>query len=279
MVGRNVAIRIANDDDDLGWYKGTLGILLDDGVNVDTGHWQAITDVPQTKTVEIHNAMFLYDIPTDVLATQHTLKPNLPWAEEHFGERVSGIPHNPPPSHVRWPYAQAGNAEHVDETKQFSHTYPERLWPKYANDKHRPGGAHMGIRYGLGDLNNVVDLLIREPYTRQAYVPLWFPEDTGAAAGQRVPCTLGYHFMMRSGKLHLFYPIRSCDAVRHLQDDLYMAARLCQWMVKNCKLGAMKDYESTPWDDVVPGQLTMFASSLHCFQGETDTLKRKWLSE
>ena len=30
---------------------------------------------------------------------------------------------------------------------------------------------------------DVIDLLEREPFTRQAYLPIWFPEDTGAFHG------------------------------------------------------------------------------------------------
>src|SRR3546814_17811567 len=75
---------------------------------------------------------------------------------------------------------------------------------------------------------------LRSPYTRQAYLPVWFPEDTGSASGQRVPCTLGYQFLIRetpAGKvLHIIYNMRSCDFMRHLADDIYMTIRLAQWM-------------------------------------------------
>src|SRR3954468_15378336 len=89
-----------------------------------------------------------------------------------------------------------------------------------------------GIRYDYGDLQDVVDMLVRSPYTRQAVLPVWFPEDTGAVHGERVPCTLIYHWMLRDGRLHCFYDIRSCDFVRYFRDDVYFAMRLTQWLIE-----------------------------------------------
>jgi thymidylate synthase len=76
----------------------------------------------------------------------------------------------------------------------------------------------------------VIDLLRDRPTTRQAFIPIWFPEDTGAHHGERVPCTLGYHLMARDGRLKIVYYMRSCDFLRHFRDDVYMAGRLCQWV-------------------------------------------------
>jgi len=203
------------------------------------------------------------------------VKPNLPWAEDHFLERVSGEPLNPPASEAWWPYARAGNAEHKNGEK-FHHTYPERIWPKgagdgvqwendlpYVNDLHFGWVRHHnhGIRYAYGDLKDVVDQLAKNPLTRQAYLPIWFPEDTGACGveGQRVPCTLGYHFLSRFGRMDIVYYIRSCDLLRHFTDDVYMAARLLQWMCY--QLNARSH-------DIVPGKLVMHISSLHIFRGD-----------
>jgi hypothetical protein len=73
----------------------------------------------------------------------------------------------------------------------------ERYWPKYINwaQDEEPQDAMFGIRYNYGDLNDVVDLLARSPATRQAVLPVWFPEDTGAVHGERVPCS---HFSITS---------------------------------------------------------------------------------
>jgi hypothetical protein len=183
---------------------------------------------------------------TNVDLWQEMTKPNLPWAEEHFQERVGGEPLNPPPSHVRWPFAQVDNEGHRD-AGIFSHTYPERMWASYFNLK--------GIRFYYGDLAHVVGLLTTRPSTRQAFLPIWFPEDLGAATkGERVPCTLGYHFLIRNGQLKIVYYIRSCDFFRHFQDDVYMTARLAQWVAEKTSSTASK--------------LVMHISSLHIFSSE-----------
>lgn len=223
---------------------------------VDVGEWQAIQgDILQAKTIELEDVSFEIEIPITSNELQFQVKPNLPWAEEHFEERVSGIPFNPPPSHVRWPFAQQDNEQHTDG-KKFSHTYPERFWPKYA-------GQHVqstsGIRYPYGDLGDLVSLLKDRPNTRQAFLPVWFPEDTGAVENQRVPCTLGYHFLLRRNELKIVYYIRSCDFLRHFRDDVYLAARLCQWVA--AQIGCE------------PGHLVMHISSMHVFSVERELIR------
>lgn len=235
-------------------YLNIAGLLTEAPI-VDVGEWQAIRgDIPQGKTIEIEDVTLTLEIPETVEELQDEVNPNLPWAEEHFQERVSGIPYNPPPSHVRWPFAQAGNAVHISDEK-FSHTYPERFWPKFAGVNGQ-WHSNFGLRYPYGDLEDVVQLLKRNPYTRQAYLPVWFPEDTGAVDGQRVPCTLGYHFLVREGKLKIVYYIRSCDFFRHFNDDVYMACRLGQWMATAL--------------NVEVGRLVMHISSMHIFSVERE---------
>ena len=63
----------------------------------------------------------------------------------------------------------------------------------------------------------------------------WIPEDTGAHHGERVPCTLGYHFIRRDDYLHMFYFIRSCDYIRHFRDDIYLAMRKAHYILEGLK--------------------------------------------
>lgn len=252
---------------------------------VHRGSWQSI-DVSTSKvhaTYELAHVTVEYIIPIELDDLARDIEPNREWADEHFAERVSGVPHNPPPSHVRWPYAQAGNAQHATGGR-FSHTYPERFWPRHApQSTSAPQSASWlndngGIRYRYGDLSDVVTQLVTNPLTRQAYLPVWFPEDTGATSGQRVPCTLGYHFLVVDGKLDIVYNIRSCDLLRHFQDDVYMAARLCQWMVARVN----EDWDSVNHSQApgpVPtqidtGRLVMHIASLHAFVGDEHKLKQ-----
>lgn len=243
--------------------------LLDHGEDVEVGEWQAIRDpdFPLTKTRELLNVSFCIPIPETVSALQNVIRPNLPWAEDHFQERVEGEPLNPGVQYKNWPYYHGNVERHqTQEEEKFSHTYMERMWPKQAGRFSKRGLPHIGIRFAYGDLNDVVQQLSRSPYTRQAYLPIWFPEDTGAVHRERVPCTLGYHFLIRQGRIHITYYIRSCDFLRHFRDDVYLTARLCQWVGNQLLSSGL---------DIHPGNLVMHMSSFHVFQGDLPKLERE----
>lgn len=242
---------------------------------VHTERWQSIdiSKRPEAEMRELASVYFEVPLHTTVVAAYaDIIHPNLPWADNHFElERVSGIPFNPGETWKEWPYGNSASNFRRDGV--FSHTYAERYWPKRAHplgNVDEPVTMLAGIRYPYGDLNDVVGLLVREPLTRQAYLPVWFPEDTGVVHEERVPCTLGYHFMMRHGRLSVFYPIRSCDFVRHFRDDLYLTIRLLLWVLQMCK---SRD-QSGVWENVIPGTFSFWAGSLHCFINDWRKLKK-----
>lgn len=82
--------------------------LLDRGTEVDVGEWQSkdISDQKLMTTRELSHLTIILPIPHTPATLSRQVEPNLPWAEEHFLERVSGQPLNPPPSHVNWPWAR-----------------------------------------------------------------------------------------------------------------------------------------------------------------------------
>lgn len=249
------------------------------GTIVEVPTWQSLNvqGKPQGTTFELYDHTAKIQIPDTVQEAQEYIKPNLPWAENQFLERVAGEPLNPGETYKEWPWYK-GNVEQHKEQGKFSHTYMERYWPKGSTIL-KPNGrrTHKVLPASVGDLNDVVDLLAREPTTRQAYLPVWFPEDTGAVHGERVPCSLGYLFMMRNGKLNITYYIRSCDFYRHFRDDVYMTARLCQWVLEQCKHSALYEGETSEnWAEVVPGRLTMHIGSLHVFEGDLPKLRREY---
>jgi thymidylate synthase len=250
-------------------YRSFRDLLLE-APEVDVGKWHAmdVKGIPNLVTQELH-CFFHTHIPRTMEGAQRAFEPNLPWAEDQFQERVSGYPSNPGETYKAWPW-QSKMEEHVAPV--FSHTYMERYWPKMANggadtNGIKYGDPHEGIRYPYGDLSDVVALLAREPYTRQAYLPVWFPEDTGGVHGGRLPCSLGYHFLLREGKLNCTYFIRSCDFVRHFRDDIYLTARLTQWVAAHCEALTEK------WEGVRPGDLTFHCPSLHIMKGDRGKLK------
>lgn len=242
--------------------------LITSAPTIDSLSWQGQQDgAGKFSTREIQNLFFEIAMPWPLPILQQTIQPNLPWADEHFAERVGGKPLNPPPSAQNWPFAQAGHADHTGEDGKFSHTYPERYWPKYREPDRRPDDRHWGIRYQFGDLNDLVDVLVNDPATRQAYLPVWFPEDIYAATnGYRVPCTLGYHFMVRRGRIHVTYLIRACDFLRHFRDDVYMTIRLAQWVREQLDQAGIY---------VELGNLTMHVMSMHVFEKDMDLVKHQ----
>jgi len=247
--------------------------------------WQSTT-APQ-HMVELFNRSFTWELHgyEDLDNYRQAIKPNLPWADRHFEEeRVSGEPINPGETWKIWPYA-ASAARHLrdgENVPQYDHSYAERYWPKLAGmtDDGRieslQRGEHcdtMGIRFPIGDLNDLVEVLLNDPLTRQGYLPIYFPEDTAAARmGKRVPCTLGYHFIRRKaldGKdyLHVVYPMRSCDFVRHFRDDVYLTIRLLLWV-----LDRLREKDPMEWACVDPGSLRMHITSLHMFVQDRENL-------
>ena len=137
--------------------------LLNHGYGVQTERWQGIPSPDDMW--ETMNLSFQMFIPHTLEELRDQVKPNLPWADDHFEERIGGQPLNPPPSNEWWPFNQKKNEEFKKDEK-FSHTYPERLWPKYASDE--PNSTMFGIRYNYGDFGDVIRLLQREPFTRQS---------------------------------------------------------------------------------------------------------------
>lgn len=240
---------------------------------VEAAKWQSTT-APQPMA-ELLNQSFTLQLygETDLDAYREAIKPNLPWADRHFEEeRVSREPINPGETWKIWPYARSA-ATHLREGENvpaYDHSYAERYWPKYGTAEH-PNRTMEGLRFEYGDLDDLVSILIDDPLSRQAYLPIFFPEDTWAATkSKRVPCTLGYHFICRNEMFHVVYPMRSCDFVRHWRDDVYLTIRLLLWVLEELRFRCPEN-----WIDVWPGTLRMHMTSLHMFKQDQINLRHQ----
>lgn len=257
---------------------------------VRTERWQGV-DVsrdPSSTTYELTNVVFEVDLAgvEDLDHWRGDVRPNLPWADDHFAERVCGSPLNPGAEWRNWPWASSADKHRKNDI--FNHSYSERLWPRWPrhgnggdysgvpqreNDlRKQPNIANAGMRgiaHRYGDLQDLVELLAGEPHTRQAYIPMFFPEDTGVGDGGRKPCSLGWHFLCRDDQLGVFYPMRSVDLRRHFKDDCYLCVRLLLWVIDRCR-------ERNPefWNNVKPGTYGMWMSSLHVFRNDYEMLMR-----
>lgn len=252
----------------------SIDLLKNRGGTVDPGRWQGVPTEgkPDLVTKELLNVDISFAIADTMPELIEQIKPNMPWAENHFQERVSRDPSNPGEEYKNWPWWRGQDAASMvdfdsEGWQKFTHTYQERFWPKKARYP-EASDSQLGIRYAYGDLDDVVKMLFKDPQTRQAYLPIFFPEDTGAVHGGRIPCTLGYHFLLRHRLLHCWYDIRSCDAVRHFRDDLYLAARLVQWVIAELYEMEMRSDSPQVWVDVNPGTLFFKAHSFHVHMGD-----------
>lgn len=256
--------------------------------------WQG-TDVssrPEAKMVELLHPSFQVALQHENLGKfREDIPANYPWADHHFLERVCGVPINPGTEWANWPWSNSADA-HREKNGQFNHNYMERYWPKHAGQLNAAtetradweagmheleGSTHdynltaplHGIRYPYGDLSDMVQHLANEPDTRQAYLPIFYPEDTGIMNPTRKPCTLGYQFILRHGYFHVTYYMRSCDFYRHWADDCYLTIRLQLWI-----LGQLRDRDPQTWDTVKPGFFTMHVTSLHMFTNDLRELNK-----
>jgi hypothetical protein len=242
-------------------------------------NWQGL-DVSNKPEMAIHELRHV-SIDVDLRGVEDlgwyrsTIKPNLPWADDHFEERVCGYPLNPGTQWKHWPWGQSAD-KFREASGIFNHSYAERYWPIQAESNPAPTltaedfarsiiegvPIKQGIRGRYGDLNDVVAKLINEPTTRQAILPVYFPEDTALLTG-RQPCSMYYHFMLDDKKrLDVVYPMRSCDYRRHWADDVYMTVRLLIWVLERARK------HNAFFDEVKPGQFVMHIANLHVFRND-----------
>jgi len=264
--------------------------MLAQGVRVSRGKWQGldVSRKPDMSVYELNHYTMQVPMPTiDLDYYRAQIKPNLPWADDAFLERVGGNPLNPGIEWRNWPWSKSADRFRLDpgplddpsDEPVFDHTYAQRYWPKWAGkfpqgilppDHHRQL-PHRGIYFDYGDLDDVVAELYNDPTTRQAILPVFFPEDTGYRPGRRKPCSLMYHFIFQPDamSLDISYFLRSCDLVHHMRDDIYLTVRLLLWMLDQLRRS------DSFWDDVKPGEFVMTISNLHCFVNQYNELKNE----
>lgn len=147
-----------------------------------------------------------------------------PWADAEFEERVTDpfLRHEEyglsTPNFINpgkaWELRPEVWTEYLHEG-QMAYTYNELLWK---NDQ----------------LMKIMGALINDPDSRQLWVSLWNPEKDPDFLGgiSRVPCSLGYAFQVRDGKLNMHYVMRSCDFATHFRNDVYLAIKLLEWVAE-----------------------------------------------
>ena len=226
-----------------------VSYLLFKGQPAESNSWQAIS--PLEEMFEVLDLFLQMPLCQSRDELMKMTKADLPWAEDHFQERLSG-PSNPGREYKNWPYYRSEDDDpRFRFDGEFSHTYQERFWPP----------KQKGIRFEMGDYSDVVDRLNSDPPTRQAFLSIWHPEDQSNTPKRRLPCSIGYWFKKEGSRLNLTYLIRSCDAARHLRNDVYMAQRLAMVVANSV--------------DLRVGRMSMWIGSLHYFKSDVYHLKKK----
>jgi thymidylate synthase len=162
-----------------------------------------VANNPDFETLELQNYVYTV-MDTDVA----NLKPTQPWAAQEFMERISGNMVNPGTAWMQRPEVWK---EFLNDGVYgcFSYTYAER------------------INNGVNQIQSIVNELKIHPDSRQLYLSIWDPYiDMRKLGKHRVPCSLGYLFQLRGGKLNVTYIMRSSDFATHFHNDLYLAVSL-----------------------------------------------------
>ncbi|GAI64994.1 unnamed protein product [marine sediment metagenome] len=163
-------------------------------------------------TIELTN--IAYEVSSPHL---EDLIPHQPWANVEFEDRMTTGYRNPGNAWKELPEVwEPMMEEHKGSDgliyKSFSYTYNERM---------------------LHQLGDILQELRYNPNSREAYLAVWNSTvDPKRLSRRRVPCTLGYQFLIRGGKLNVTYIQRSCNFPKHYQDDCYLALKLQIWMAK-----------------------------------------------
>jgi len=139
--------------------------------------------------------------------------------------------------------------------------FAAKQWRQYSDDGQTLWGAYgHRLRYasshGFDQIKRCIELLQRDPSSRQAVMTIWDGGKDLAEPHKDVPCNDLLHFLIRDGKLDLTVFVRSNDI---LWGTTYNVWNWCQLLcVIADRLG------------VPPGVYTHFADSLHLYDVHRD---------
>ena len=182
-----------------------------------------------TKGKRVANTVELLNVAYSVSSPRlEDLEPHQPWADVEFEDRVSREVRNPGNAWKELPEVWIPMKE---SDGLYSYTYNERI---------------------LFQLNSILHELKENPPSREAYLSIWNSTvDPLRLSRRRVPCSLGYQFLIREDKLLITYLQRSCNFNKHFQGDVYLARKFQEWMAN--KLG------------ITSGSFSHWIGSLHIF--------------
>lgn len=165
---------------------------------------------PDYETTELQNYCYT------ILDAKSKDIPNVvqPWADAEFQERITD------------PAAVGGFINPGEAWK-----LRDNIWGEFFHDG-KFGYSYNELIWNNDQFNKVVNRLMEDSDSRQLWISLWDPtRDPDLLGGvSRVPCSLGYAFQVREGKLNMHYVMRSCDFSTHFPNDVYLAIKLLEYV-------------------------------------------------
>jgi thymidylate synthase len=162
--------------------------------------------------------------------------------DQEVKDRTSGKPLNP--GNSVYERMNVWN-QFFEENGRFSYQYAERI-----NDPDLE----------VNQIQKVINELRESPDSRQGIVQIFnYTKDHKRIGGKRrIPCSMHYQFLLRNGKVHACYVMRSNDLYGHFAVDIIVAARLQMYIAEQLGKGV--------------GSFTYFSGSLHAYQKDFDEL-------
>ena len=107
----------------------------------------------------------------------------------------------------------------------------KEIWTEYLHEGKFAYTYNERINY-MNQLDKIINRIKVDPHSRQLWLSTWDPtKDIDNLGGiKRVPCSLGYNFQIREGKISIHYIMRSCDFITHYCNDVYLAIKLLEYV-------------------------------------------------
>lgn len=178
---------------------------------------------PDYETTELQNYCYT------ILDAKSKDIPNVvqPWADAEFKERIIDPwdrDEDGSVSDLSIPdYINPGNAWKLRDN----------IWGEFFHDG-KFGYSYNELIWNNDQFTKIVNRLKEDADSRQLWISLWDPtRDPDLLGGvSRVPCSLGYAFQVREGKLNMHYVMRSCDFSTHFPNDVYLAIKLLEYVAE-----------------------------------------------
>lgn len=166
---------------------------------------------PDYETIELQNYCYT------ILDAKSIDIPNVsqPWADAEFKERIT--------KPIDGQFINPGEAYKLRED----------VWNEFLHNG-KLGYTYNELLWNNNQFEKIVDRLKEDPDSRQLWISLWDPNRDADLLGgiSRVPCSLGYCFQVREGKLNMHYVMRSCDFSTHFANDVYLAIKLLEYVAE-----------------------------------------------